>query len=174
MARREVLRMGNPVLRQHASDFTPEEIKSEETKKLIEDMIETMEAEDGIGLAAPQIGILKKLALVGIPKEDDDYELLIVFNPIIKVLDETTEECWEGCLSVPGLRGLVERPQKIEVEYLDEQANPQKVIAEGFAATVFQHEVDHLFGTLYIDKIKDTKNLSFTEEFLKFQAGDED
>ncbi len=174
MARREVLRMGNPLLRQAASDFTVEEIKTNETKELIQDMIETMEAEEGIGLAAPQIGILKKLALVGIPKEDDDYELLIVFNPVIRVIDETTAGCWEGCLSVPGLRGLVERPQKIEVEYLDDQAEPQKVIAEGFAATVFQHEIDHLYGTLYIDRIKDTKNIAFTEEFLKFHASDED
>ncbi len=174
MARREVLRMGNPLLRQNAVDFTPEEIKSKETQQLIEDMVETMEAEEGIGLAAPQIGVLKKLALVGIQQEDDSYELLIVFNPVIKVLDETTESCWEGCLSVPGLRGLVERPRKIEVRFLDQNAEEQVIEAEGFAATVFQHEIDHLFGTLYIDRIKDTKNLSFNEEFVQFYAGDED
>ena len=181
MARREVLRMGHPVLRKMAEPFSVEEITSSETESLLNDMFETMQEEEGIGLAAPQIGISKQLAIIGIEKENPrspdaaEYDLLTVFNPKITYLDETPQGYWEGCLSIPGLRGYVERPKKIQVEYLDEKAALQSVEVEGFLATVFQHEIDHLYGTLYIDKIKDLSKLSYIEEYLEhIEKEDED
>lgn len=180
MARREVIKMGHPTLREKAKPFTKKEILSKETKILLDDMFETMKAEDGIGLAAPQINVPKQLAIIGIPDDNPrypdapNYELLIVFNPVITVLDETQQGFWEGCLSVPGLRGFVERPSKIRVDYLDEKAKEKSLEVSEFVATVFQHEIDHLLGVLYIDRIKDTKKLCFNEEFYKYVASPDD
>lgn len=180
MARREVLRMGHPVLRKKAEPYEIDEITSDETKALLKDMFDTMEAEEGIGLAAPQIGVSKQMAIIGIEKENPrypdapEYDLLVVFNPKITYLDETPQGFWEGCLSVPGLRGYVERPQKIQIDYLDEDAAKKSAEVEGFLATVFQHEIDHLLGTLYIDKLKDTSMLSYIEEFSKYIETEED
>ena len=114
--------MGNPLLRKVAEEFTPEEIKSTETKILLEDMWDSLAAVGGIGLAAPQIGVSKQLTVIKLSEESDRYpdmedtEAFVIFNPKIKVLDETEQGFWEGCLSVPGLRGLVERPRSIRVD----------------------------------------------------------
>lgn len=192
MAVREVLKMGNPALRIKAKPVTPDEIKGQEFKELIQDMFETMEAEDGIGIAAPQIGVSKQVAIVGIPKdnprypdapeEDEDenpFDILIVINPTITVVDETKSGFWEGCLSVPGLRGYVERPKVIKVEFTDLEGLNQVVEAKGFAATVFQHELDHLDGVLYVDRVEDKTKLAYIEEYMEFhddesEDGDEE
>lgn len=178
---REVIRMGHPTLRVKTTPFTKEEILSKETQDLIEDMFETMDDYDGIGLAAPQIDVPRQLAIVGVPVDSDRYpdapesEQFVIINPVVTVIDETPQGFWEGCLSVPGLRGFVERPRKVKIEYLDEEANEQVIEVENFLATVFQHELDHLDGILYIDRISDTKKLSYNEEFDKFLApNDED
>ncbi len=176
MAIREVIRMGHPLLRQIATPLSTEEIQSSEVQSLIKDMIDTMREEGGIGIAAPQIAIPKQLTIIEIPTDSERYpdapssELMVIINPEIKVLDKTLQGFWEGCLSVPQLRGYVERPRKVQVDYLDEFANPQTIIAEGFLATVFQHELDHLFGVLYVDHLKDSKKFSFLEEFDQFWA----
>ena len=165
-----ILKMGNPILRKVSSLFPIEEIKSEETKKLISDMFETMESTGGIGLAAPQIGINKQLAIIELPKNSERYpeapesDRFIIFNPNITLLSEERQGFWEGCLSIPGLRGFVERPNKIRVDYLDEKAKSKTIELEGFMATVFQHELDHLFGKIYIDHITDMKLLIFESE----------
>ena len=165
-----ILKMGNPILRKLSSPFSIGEIESEETKKLISDMFETMVAVGGIGLAAPQIGINKQLTIIELPTDSERYpdapssERFIIFNPTISFLTDELQGFWEGCLSVPGLRGFVERPKHIKVDYLDEKGNPQSIELEGFLATVFQHELDHLFGKIYIDHIKDTKLLIFESE----------
>lgn len=186
MAVKEVIRMGHPTLRVKASPVPVEEIQTHEFKSLIQDMFETMEAEDGIGIAAPQIGISKQVAIVGVPKdnprypdveiddEEDDFEILVVINPKITVIDDEKMGFWEGCLSVPGLRGYVERPKKIKVEFLDLEGNQQVVEAQGFAATVFQHEIDHLEGVLYVDRVEDKTKLSFIEEYVKYIDPDEE
>lgn len=171
---KKVLRMGHPLLRLKAAPFPKEEITSKETKQLFSDMMDTMKSYQGIGLAAPQIGVSKQVALIGIDKENSrypdapQYDLIFVINPVIKVLDEEKEGYWEGCLSIPGLRGFVERPRKIQVDFYDSEARPQTLTAEGLIATVFQHEIDHLLGTLYIDKVTDSTKLSFLEEFDEF------
>ena len=90
----------------------------------------------------------------------------IIFNPSISVLDETKQEFWEGCLSVPGLRGPVSRPRKIKVDYLDENAKENSIELEDFLATVFQHELDHLFGKLFVDRMEDISLLAYEEELL--------
>ena len=170
MSLHTILKMGNPKLRKISIELTIEEILSEETKLLVKDMIETMRNAGGIGLAAPQIGINKQLTIIEIPDESSRYPqapssgLFVICNPKITNLSEETQGFWEGCLSVPGLRGFVERPREIQIDYLDENAEEQSIQLSGFLATVFQHELDHLFGKIYIDHIKDTKLIIFESE----------
>ena len=172
MSVKEILKMGNPLLREVAEDFSVEEIKNSETQLLLEDMWDSLAAAGGIGLAAPQIGISKQLAVIKLTEESDRYpdmedsEAFIIFNPKITVLDKTEQGFWEGCLSVPGLRGFVERPRKIRVDFLDESAKPRSIEVEDFLATVFQHELDHLVGKLYVDRIKDITTLMFEDEMV--------
>jgi len=172
MSIREIVKMGNPVLREVAEDFSVEEIKSTETKDLLEDMWDSLEASGGIGLAAPQIGISKQLAIIKLSSESDRYpdmedsETYVIFNPKISIIDDNEQGFWEGCLSIPGLRGYVERPRKIRVDFLDENAVQKSIEIENFLATVFQHEIDHLYGTLYVEKMKDITTLTFEEEMV--------
>ena len=166
----KILKMGNPILRQKAKTLSKEEILSEETKNLVKNMWLAMEKAGGIGLAAPQIGISKQLAVIKLESDSERYENLndseefVIFNPVLTYLNEEKQGFWEGCLSVPGLRGYVERPKKIKVNYLDEKASEKEIIVEDFLATVFQHELDHLFGYLYVDRLESTKHLVFEEE----------
>jgi peptide deformylase len=176
MAVRKVLRMGHPVLRRPADPIDPAAIASFETRHLIADMIDTLHDYGGIGLAAPQVGESVRIAIVEIPEGASRYgevpgmPLTIFFNPVISVLESESRGFWEGCLSVPGLRGFVERPQRIRVEYIDVEGQRQSLELAGFLATVFQHEFDHLDGKLYIDRINDTRMLAFEDEFLRYLA----
>ena len=109
--------------------------------------------------------IIDKRFLEQINLEDlEDSEEFVIFNPKLEVLDETMQGFWEGCLSVPGLRGYVERPRKLRICYLDEKAEEREIFVEDFLATVFQHELDHLFGFLYVDRLSSIKNLIFENE----------
>jgi peptide deformylase len=103
----------------------------------------------------------------------EDTEEFVIFNPKITVIDETEQGFWEGCLSVPGLRGFVERPRSIRVDYLDENAKSKSIEIEDFLATVFQHELDHLIGKLYVDRMKDITTLMFEDEMV-FEELEED
>ncbi|MBT3585666.1 MAG: peptide deformylase [Halobacteriovoraceae bacterium] len=183
MAVKEVIRMGHPTLRLTAETMSLEEIQAPETSELIQDLFDTMQKEQGIGIAAPQINISKQIALVGLPPEveegeedqgeEEDIPILVVINPKIEAIEETLQGFWEGCLSVPGLRGFVKRPRKIKANFLDASGAPQEIILEGFLATIFQHEIDHLFGKLYVDRVEDPTLLSYNEEFEKHIAGTE-
>lgn len=139
-------------------------------------MIDTMHEYGGIGLAAPQVHESIQLALIELSGQNERYPnmpeqpLLVLHNPKVTILDAALQEFWEGCLSVPEIRGLVARPRKIRVDYLDQKASPQSIEAEGFLATVFQHELDHLSGILYVDKAM-AGTLSFLEEFRRFPVG---
>ena len=172
MAVNKIIKMGNPVLRKVASKFTIDEINADSTKVLIEDMWDTMRSAGGIGLAAPQMGISKQLAVINIEEDSSRYpdsqqsEEFVIFNPSINYLPSDKQGFWEGCLSVPGLRGLVKRPSKIQVDYLNENATEKKIVLSGFLATVFQHELDHLRGKLFIDRMDDLSKLSYEDEFL--------
>ena len=170
MTIRKILRMGHPLLRKKSQPLTDEEITSTETQQLLDDMLETMHEYDGIGLAAPQIGVLKRVAIVGIEKNSSryknapPYEMITVINPVIHVLGNSKQCFNERCLSVPGLSGHVERPDHIRLEYKDIMGEQNTIEVQGFPATVFQHEIDHLDGILYVDRMKDLSTLSFVEE----------
>lgn len=170
MAVHQIIKMGNPILREVAQELTKEEILSPEIKILISDMWETMEHAGGIGLAAPQIAIPIQMTVIRVPKDSERYpkaeesDEFVIFNPKITFLTDETQGFWEGCLSVPGLRGFVERPKKIRVDYLDQNAKEQSIELDDFLATVFQHELDHLIGKLYVDRMKDISTLMYEDE----------
>jgi len=175
-----ILKMGNPLLRETTLEFSKEEILHEETKELLVDMWETLDFAGGIGLAAPQIGVSKKLAVIKLSEDSDRYpdmettEPYVIFNPRITVLDKELQGFWEGCLSVPGLRGYVERPRKVKIDYLDENAEERTIEVEDFLATVFQHELDHLIGMLYVDRMEDVSTLMFEDEMVLQEVSEEE
>lgn len=171
--KRLICRMGNPILRKMARPVEKSFIKSDGFGQLLTDLKDSMDHYGGIGIAAPQIGIDLQLAIIelmGVNRygEEINFPLTTFVNPEITYLTDELQGFWEGCLSVPGLRGYVERPRKIRVNYLDEHAHEKEIFAEGFLATVLQHELDHLAGVLYIDRVKDTKLISYQEEFEQY------
>lgn len=174
MAIRELTRMGNPVLRELAKEYPIEKINSSEFNQLIQDLVDTMNENGGIGIAAPQIGISTQVAIIKIPADSTRYpetsesELYTIINPKIEIIERELQGFWEGCLSVPGLRGYVERPRAIKVNFINEFGKSVTLELDGFLATVFQHELDHLFGKLYIDRVADLSKLSYEEEFVQF------
>jgi len=180
MAIRRILRMGHPVLREAARPLELDEIGSEQLQDLIDDMADTLQDYGGIGLAAPQIGESIRLAIIEIEGgltrygELEAMPLTVFLNPEIEVLDPAARGYWEGCLSIPGLRGFVERPQHIKISYLSDQGEEKELELQGFSATVFQHEFDHLDGTLFIDRITDTRLLAFEREFERYLLPVED
>lgn len=177
MAVRRIVRMGHPVLRAQARELSRGELRSDAIRRLVDDMVETLHDYGGVGLAAPQVNEPLRLAIVEIPDEPTRYgdvpavPLQVFVNPRITVLDEVTAGFWEGCLSVPGLRGYVERPQRVSIEHMDLNGESHTVELCDFAATVFQHEFDHLDGTLFLDRVADTRLIVFEEEFERYHAG---
>jgi peptide deformylase len=166
--------MGHPVLRQVARALRPEEIGDEAFHRLVADMVDTLRDYGGIGLAAPQVGESLRLALIEIPGGATRYgelapmPLTVFVNPVIEVLDPATRGYWEGCLSVPGLRGFVERPQHVRIRYLTDHGESKLLELRGFTATVFQHEFDHLDGRLYVDRLADSRLLAFEKEYERY------
>jgi len=169
MAIRPVLRMGDARLLRRADpvcDFSGSGLLS-----LLEDMRDTMRAQDGVGLAAPQIGVNLRVVIFGVERNSryPDVEAIpqtVLINPSITVLGEEIEGDWEGCLSLPGLRGRVPRYRNIRYHGLDEQGVPIERSASGFHARVVQHECDHLDGILYPMRIQDMTEFGFTEELF--------
>ena len=176
MGLRTIIRMGHPHLRRVAQPVELDDIGSDKMNTLLRDMEDTLHDYGGIGLAAPQIDVDLRLAIIEIPGGPTRYgdieamPLTVFFNPVIEVLTTDCEGYWEGCLSVPGLRGFVERPQHIRVSYINADKEPAEIELQGFLATVMQHEFDHLDGRLYIDHITDTRKLMFEEEWLRHHA----
>ena len=176
MAVHKVLRMGDPRLRENAAPV--ELFDTPELHELVSDMKETMDAYDGAGLAATQIGVMQRIMVFGIEKnprypDAEPVPMTVLVNPEYEVLDETPEAGWEGCLSVPGMRGVVARPRKIRYRGHDEHGQQIEREAEGFHARVFQHEYDHLNGVLYPDRIDDHARFGFIEELDAAGAFDE-
>ena len=166
---REVLRMGHPVLRERAKPV--ESFATPELQALLADMKETMAAKNGAGLAAPQIGVSQRLVIFGVdhnPRYPDaePVPFTVLVNPKIVVLTREIEEDWEGCLSVPGMRGVVPRYKKLRYSGFDVDGNPFERIAEGFHARVVQHECDHLDGILYPQRMTDLSRFGFNEELF--------
>ena len=175
MALRKVAVMGHPVLRKVALPVPEKEITRPAIKELIHDMAETMAEYDGRGLAAPQIHeSLQVVVMIWDFDKNEEPYLRCLINPVVKPLTQEEAGFWEGCLSVPGMRGHVSRPNRISVECFDQDGQKEKFEADGFAATVIQHECDHLIGKLYIDRMKDLSKLAFNQEFQKYLATGKD
>jgi peptide deformylase len=166
--------MGHPVLRQKAQDVPAEELRSGWFERLLIDMVDTLHDYGGIGLAAPQIAEPWRVAVIEIAGGPSRYgeipqvPLTVFVNPEIEIIDPERAGYWEGCLSVPGLRGFVERPQHVLIRYQSVAGERYELELKGFLATVFQHEFDHLDGRLYIDRIEDPTLLAFEEEYVRY------
>ncbi|MEO5813045.1 MAG: peptide deformylase [Rhodanobacter sp.] len=165
---REILKMGDPRLLRIAPPVSKAMLGSDELRTIIADMLETMEAADGVGLAAPQIGVDLQLVVFGFDSSErypdaDAVPRTVLLNPVITPLSKDMEEGWEGCLSVPGLRGAVSRYSLIRYDGIDPQGAPIERTAEGFHARVVQHECDHLIGRLYPSRITDFSHFGYTD-----------
>ncbi len=177
MAVHEILKMGDPRLLRVAQ--TVQAFGTPALRELIADMFETMEAANGAGLAAPQIGVDLQLVIFGFERNERYPEAgavprTVLINPLITPLSLDEEEGWEGCLSVPGLRGRVPRYARIRYSGLDPQGEPIEREAEGFHARVVQHECDHLIGRLYPTRMRDLTQLGVTSVLFPELAGQSD
>jgi peptide deformylase len=169
MAILRVAQLGHPVLRLEAEPVTPEELGSQGFQQFCEDLLETMDEYDGAGLAAPQVHVSKRVVVLTL---SDEVGPEFLINPVITVLAETTRQTWEGCLSVEGMRGLVERPDHIRVDALSRYGEPIAYELQGFPAVVTQHECDHLDGVLYIDKAT-PRSMMFVSEYRRWGPPEE-
>jgi peptide deformylase len=160
--------MGHPVLRQIAEPVPADSFADPDFQRFCDDMIDTLIEYDGAGLAAPQVHASIRLALIAL---SDEEEPEFFVNPRVEVLTQNLAATWEGCLSVEGLRGRVERPDHIRVTFLDRFGEPKGYELQGFPAVVVQHELDHLDGILYVDRA-DPRTLAFLKEYRKWGAFD--
>ncbi|HTA89427.1 MAG TPA: peptide deformylase [Polyangiaceae bacterium] len=180
MAIRKIAQLGEPVLRRKADPIEPRELGSERIQTLIDDMIETMHDADGAGLAAPQVYESLQLCVIEVDKNPrypqfEAIPLTVLINPVVTPLvggtgplaAEDSFQMYEGCLSVPGMRGQVTRPRKVRVQALDRTGQALDFVWESFRAVVVQHETDHLNGALYVDRA-DPKTLTFMREYERY------
>ena len=175
MAIRKVARMGHPVLRQKCTAIDPATIAGPEVQGLIRDMYETMAEYNGVGLAAPQVHEPVRLVIAGGETDRNGRpKFRVLINPEITVRGGAGKlGMYEGCLSVPGLRGWVERPDKINVRAFNEEGQKLDFDLDGYPAIVMQHECDHLDGILYVDRIEDRTKFAFEDEANRFLAEDD-
>jgi peptide deformylase len=182
--RLKIMQTGEPVLREEARFLTPQEILSEETQRLIHEMRDAMRDAPGVGLAAPQVGLPLQLAVI-----EDREDLLkafsaddlaererrpvpfhVIINPVIAYASDEMRNFYEGCLSLPGFSAVVPRARTIRVEYLDERAQSQLVQASGWYARILQHEIDHLNGALYIDRMQ-SRTFTTMDNYTRIHKG---
>jgi peptide deformylase len=173
MAILKVAHLGHPILRMRAEPVPPEAIGSPDVQQLIDDMLETMVDEDGAGLAAPQVHVSKRIVIYGVESnprypDADAVPLTVLINPTITPDTTEQEEDWEGCLSVPDLRGKVPRFTRVEVSAWGRDGKPLRFKADAFHARVVQHECDHLDGVVYLDRMRSMETLSFLPEFHRY------
>ncbi|CAN5722367.1 peptide deformylase [soil metagenome] len=176
MAILKVARMGHPVLRAKARTLEAAEIRSPEVQQLIDDMFETMTEYRGVGLAAPQIHLSVRLFVAAIPDTDEEEEeedgseipIIALINPEITPVGKEIVEDWEGCLSIPDIRGRVPRARQIVAKGYDRNGKRLEIKASGFSARVIQHETDHLNGVLFLDRMESFETLAFLEEFGRY------
>ncbi|HVL67364.1 MAG TPA: peptide deformylase [Vicinamibacterales bacterium] len=176
MAILKVARMGHPVLRQKARPLTASEMRDPQLQRLIDDMFETMAEYGGVGLAAPQVHEGLRLFVAGFAsdgdsdddRDDRDVPQMVLINPEITVVGREQEDDWEGCLSIPDIRGRVPRARHIAVRAYDRTGKRIEMKASGFTARVIQHETDHLDGILFFDRMESFETLTFLEEFGRY------
>jgi peptide deformylase len=177
MSVRPIRSLGDPVLRQPSREVTPDELRSPEVQKLIDDLIETKRAANGAGIAANQVGEAVRVAVVEVEPGNPRYPykpavpLTVIVNPEIEPVDDETFRVNEGCLSVPGLRGELDRHVSVRVRYLDRDGEAHEEVRRGLTAGTFQHEVDHLDGVLFVDRA-DPRTLATWEEYERHQRQD--
>lgn len=185
MAILKVARMGHPVLREKALPVPPAQIASAPIQRLIDDMWETMREYAGIGLAAPQVHEGLRLFVAGLRplgdgesissmNDDENMPLVALINPELTLLTEPDEDGWEGCLSIPDIRGLVPRASRIQVRAFDRTGARVAFAASGLPARVIQHETDHLDGTLFFDRMRSFESLAFLDEYRRYWTDRED
>ena len=172
----KVARMGHPVLRAKARPLEKAEIKSAAIQKLIDDMIETMNEYHGVGLAAPQIheGLRLFVAALDAGDDDEDSDPIAVINPEITIVGSDVVEDWEGCLSIPDIRGRVPRAREIKVRAFDRTGARIELTAHDFPARVIQHETDHLDGVLFFDRMKTLASMTFLDEYSRYWRKSDD
>jgi peptide deformylase len=174
VSRREIVEIGHPVLRERAREVTSEELGSEGMQRLIDEMIETMRAADGAGLAANQVAETVRIAVVEVRPGNPRYPykppvpLTVIVNPVIEPLDDDVELINEGCLSVPNLRGEVPRHVNVRLRYSDRDGVEHDEVRRGLTAGTFQHELDHLNGVLFVDRVTDPRTLTTWAQFERF------
>ena len=166
--------MGHPVLRAKARMLERGDIKTAAVQRLIDDMIETMVEYHGVGLAAPQVheSVRIFVAALDAGEEGEEPEPVVVVNPEISVVGSDIVEDWEGCLSIPDIRGRVPRAREIRVKAMDRKGERMELRAHDFPARVIQHEADHLDGVLFFDRMRSFETLSFLEEYSRYWAKD--
>jgi peptide deformylase len=166
-----IVTVGAPVLRERAREVTAEELRSDAVQRLIDDMIETKRAAAGAGIAANQVGEALRIAIVEVEAGNPRYPykppvpLTVLVNPVLEPVGDATAEINEGCLSVPDLRGTVDRYEAVRVRYLDRDGGEHDEVRRGLTAGTFQHEVDHLDGILFLDRVRDPATFSTWEQF---------
>jgi len=169
MAILKVARIGHPVMRMAGSALAPETLATPALQRFIDDMRQTMYDYDGVGLAAPQVHESLRLAVLEVPASDERTQggvpFTVLVNPELTPLAPETVLGWEGCLSIPDLRGIVPRFARVRLEALDREGQPFVLEAEGFHARIIQHECDHLDGRVYLDRMTDMRSLTFLKEF---------
>ena len=172
MAVLDIVRIGEPVLRAVAQPVAPDELAAPGFQRFLDDLVETMRAASGAGLAAPQVGVSRRVFCVEVHDNPrypykPDLDLRVLVNPELRVLSGETFLSYEGCLSVPDLRGLRPRALEIEVAYSDREGNRVVEELRGLTAGTFQHEQDHLDGVLFVDRVEDTRTLTNWESFRR-------
>ncbi len=173
MAVREILTIGHPLLRERSREVTRAELASPEVQRLIDDLVDTMHAANGAGIAAPQVGELLRIATIEVDHNPrypykPPIPLTVVVNPVIEPLDDELVEINEGCLSVPNLRGNVMRHVNVRVRWWDRDGVEHDEVRRGLTAGTFQHECDHLDGVLFVDRVHDPRTLTTWEQFERF------
>jgi len=164
----KVSRLGHPVLRMESQRVTREALSSPAIQTLIDNMMQTMVEYTGVGLAAPQVHESLSIAVMECHGARGEIPMTVLVNPDVTILDEELIEDWEGCLSIPELRGRVPRWRKLRVDAMDRQGNRIQITADGFTARVIQHEFDHLMGKVYVDRMRDFKTLTHLQEFQRY------
>jgi peptide deformylase len=171
----KVARMGHPVLRERAKPLDKSDLRKPLVQKLIDDMVETMHEYHGVGLAAPQVheGVRIFVAMLD-DDPDSRSEAVVIINPEISANGDAREEGWEGCLSIPDIRGMVPRFTDISLKAIDRDGKALQLRLRDFPARVAQHETDHLDGVLFFDRMQSMATVTFLEEYSKYWAKDED